>query len=771
MPDNNYGDIIAQLQAQGLLPTPEVGQLNQVQPLDVPTPNIPAVEPIQPGKDLGLVALPPTVASPGPTPLVNPDGIPLTPSTSNSLNPEQSAGQSGSTLAGRTGATPNANQPVNNVIPQPQAGTTPINKQSKFGDLEGANNAEEKALQAEGTSAKVQAIDQYNATKAKQDAVNLAQANYVDQLNANEVQYQKERALAHASAAAETAAWMRDMDQKAAEEPQPNRWWTSTTSFGKALWMLSLAFGAKAAQTPGVKNIALEMMQHTIDDDMAIQKDKLKNQREAIKEKGSRMVEMQKQTLEDQRDDYTHQVGRINALLAANTVKANSTTDADLKAQLAAVDTELNIRKVQWAAKRADQATQERLKTVEEAHADRRQATTEEFGLKKQSLEQQWRTIEEEKDRQLKRDLAEESASAKLAAAEAKAQHKADNFEFAGSEGQSGVNVQSVDKSGKPVTYNLSVPKERAKDAQEIVQNSQAKLVALSTLRDEIKKNGIPYGAFSNDVSGVQALKAVADPQIRQMSGRFNKDTVKEVQEYIVGEDPTSLINRLKGGSADDIVKTLDREIAEATGATKQRLSAIPGINIADDPNAKIIFTAPDTRGPGSHEQTPDEKIEAATGKAPPTVKLTTPKDIKQFGDEAKDALPSSLRSIIDNAQTSLEEGHTKDNVLNIRQKAAKAIDEWKAGHAGGDVSASNATKLLDSYKDEANKIADKLPSIVDELSHPINEYKDITKDEVVSKLNRAGLTSISSKEIQDIVNQVNATRLGSNYRPVSSKD
>jgi len=763
-----YDDLISQLQAQGLLPQPEdandVGQLNQTQVNDIPAPNIPVTEPVSPGTNLGLTAIPPTVASPGPTPLTTPEGalaVPSSSNSSNSLNPEQSVGQSGGSLSGRTGSVPNPNKTAGGPLAH-NLSSTSADTSLKFGDVGGANNAENNALQAEGISAKQQAIDQFNATKARQDAVTLAQAKYVDQLNAADVQYQKERALAHASAAAETAAWMKDLDQKAAEEPQPNRWWHNTSNFGKALWLLGLAFGAKAAASaPGVKNIALEMMQQTMNDDISMQKDRLKAQREAIKEKGGVLTELHKQTLEDQRDDYAHQITRINALLSANTVKANSTNDADLKAQLAGVDNALNTKKVELAAKRADQATQERLKTVEEQHADRRLAITENFGMAKQKQEQGWKTAEEEKDRQLKRDLAEESASAKLAAAEAKAQRKGENFEFAGAAGQSGVNVESVDKNGKPVTYNLSVPKERAKDAQDIIQNAQAKIVALSTLRNEIKKNGIPYGTFSNDVSGVQALKAVADPMLKQLGrASFNKPTVNEVQEYVMGEDPTSLINRMKGGSREDIVKLLDREIQEQTGASRQRLNAIPGINIADDPSAKIVFTAPDTRGPGSHEQTPDEKIEAATGKAPPSVILNTLKDVKLFGDEARDALPSDLRTIVDNAQTSLEEGHTKENVLSIREKAGKAIEAWKTNHTAGTVSANNASKLLDSYKNEANEIADKLPTIINELSRPGGMTKDdVTKDQVISRLTRAGLTSISNKEIQDIVNQINEFR------------
>lgn len=634
----------------------------------------------------------------------------------------------------------------------------------KFGDLGGALGNENNALSNENTAAKDAATAKYLSDKAKSDRVNQVNTDYVNAQAKADIEYQANRDLAHKTAAAETASWMKDMDKKAAEEPQSGRWWSSQSGFSKAMWLLSLAFSSKAAMTPGVKNVAFEMLNAEMDHDVADQKEIKAKQLDILKSKGAKLDEQQKQKLSDMQDNHTQRLGRINALLAANTVKANSTDDKDLKAQYSAIDDHLNQEKVNIAIKRADQATAERMKTVEEQHANARQYITMAHAEKMQKSQFEQQTKEKEMDRDLRRDLANEALAAKLAAAEAKNKSKENEFEFAGGPGQSGVVVTSKDETGKPINYNLSVPKELAKESSDIVQNGQAKVVALSAFRDALKKGDMPYGTFTNDIEARQALKAIADPAIRQMSGRFNKDTVKEVQEYIVGEDPTSILGRIKGGSKEDIIKLLDKEIQEAPGAIKQRLQAIPGSNLAKDPNATISFTTPDTRGPGDHEMTGDEKIEAATGKAAPVVELKSPEDVKQFSNEAQAALPTDLKSIVDDVQSKMGEGHSETNVKSIHDKAVKAIDEWKSTHDNtkATLPANNAVKLIDSFTDKASEASKQIPELIKNLKimpKGLSAWEDITKDDVKSQLDKRKLTAISAKEIQDIVNEVNAYR------------
>lgn len=618
----------------------------------------------------------------------------------------------------------------------------------KYGDMAGAQNQVNKEESDLANTEKVQATTQYNADRAKDVRVNAVQDQYLRDLENTNVSHKLAIEKAHQTAAAETAAWMQSMDAAAAKKPSASNWWHNTSNFGKAMWLLSVGIGGYA-QSKGGKNPAAEMIPNLINQDMQEQKEVIGRQMDVGRMKGQKLKEDQAERTADLRDDYTHQVGRLNALMAANTVRAQAATTDDLKAKYAAVDTNLHERKAAIAAKRMDNTVHERLQEVNQSHEDKRQLIHQDFETKMENV---------------KFGHAKELAEEKIAASLMKGQKekKPEMFDIPS---QSGIKIRTTDETGKITEGNLSVPKDMARDAHTIAQSGQAKVVGLTSLKESIQKNGLPYGVLSNNNEGRQSLAALVDPMIKQMGGRFGPMAAKAMNDMILGEDPSSFWQRAKGMGKDDIIKLLDKEIQEAPGATRQALLTIPGTNLADNPKSELVFTAPDTRGPKEGEKTNDEKIQEATGTPAPVIKLTSPKDIKEFGADAEKTMPDALHSIIEDARAKLGGGFDKDKTKDIATQAYEAIDAWSAKHPTGEAEGAtqhnNAMLLVEDAARQASKTADKLPGVIASIraKSAVGFYgkSGADRSDVEEALTKAKLT-VDTDTIKSIIDQIKST-------------
>ena len=636
--------------------------------------------------------------------------------------------------------------PASPQLNRPQTDSTIL--PAKFGDVAGSAANASNALGQEVQGAQESAESKYNAEKARSTRVDAVNQQYLSDLTQADKQYQIARDTAQKTAAAETAQWMQEMDQKAAQKPSPNNWWHDMSGFSKAMWLLSLAFSTKSAMTPGFKNVTAELIDKEIEDDMNRQKDAFNRQLEVSKLKGTILTKEHEQTLSNLTDDYTHKVGRINALLAANTAKANAASSEDLQAQYSAINADLGARKTAIATKRMESAQQERLKEVEEAHTDTREA-----------IKLKHETAEKALDRDLQRELATEKIDAKMAEDLAKAKKGSERFAFPVQSTESGTPNIYIKHHGKDANGNdiegkvepFSVPKELAKEAGDTFSAGQAKIVGLTALRDSIEKNGLPYGATENSNESREKMAHVIDPIIRQMQGRFSHESAKALNDYVIGENPDSLWERMKGGSKEDIIKLLNSEIQDAPGELRQRMAGIPGTSLADNPNSELVMGLPDTRGKTEHVKTNDEKITEATGKAPESVRLNSIKDVKDFGDVAVNAMPSKLRSIVDDARAKLREGlDTKTNEQVVR-RATEAIDNWnqKAMENGDDGrQRNNAYIILDDAGRQANKTAEQLPRIKEEI---LREHIIPTRADIETKLKESNLV-MSNAAIKELI-------------------
>lgn len=671
-----------------------------------------------------------------------------------------------------TSGPPGTVNPIQADQTQTSAGPSPVNPvltpgtptgqplPNKLGDVNSATGALNNAETSEDTASKLAATNAYNADNAHNAKINTNNDNYINSLTENDRQHQIAREHAHQQAATDTANWMQSMDKQVAEKPSAGNWWHDQTGFGKALWLLGLAFGAKS-QSLGGKNTVADMINQEIDNDMKRQQEVINKRGENLRNKGKVMLENQTQQLNDINDDYTHRVGRIGALMEANKVKAAQATTDDLKATYSKADAYLAGKKTEVAKDRYDNSVKERLNVVDQQYETGRESLKLTHETNEKVLDRQHQSSENALERQNKRDLAEEKVAGQLAAAEKKAQNKQDLHEFPI---QSGVNLTEPDEQGRPKVTTFAVPKDQAEPASKIVQSNQAKIVALSKLRDELSKDGTPYGTFENSNEGRQRLASIVDPIVKQVGGRFSPDNAKLVTDMILGEDPSSIWQRAKGSSTKDIVKMLDREIQEAPGYFRQQLLGIPGSNLADHPNANLVVTAPDTTGPAEHEYTPDEKYESATGKPAASVRLDSPADIKDFGDDAVARMPSDLRKQLNQIKDKLGTGVEKPEVDSIKQEAHDAINKWSAKHPDDKTGTQshNASVLVDEYTKKAEEVADRLPGIKLKLASEIGWTgpKTIDKAAVQEELTRAGLT-IPDSRIKDIIKDIHDIRAG----------
>ena len=142
--------------------------------------------------------------------------------------------------------------------------------------------------------------------------------------------YKQERAAIQAKADVETAAWLQDLQNLAAREPNPNRWWNNQSGLSQALWAMGMVFGAiNAGLTPGGSNAALAMVQKEIDKDVDIQKAVTEREMAIGKLKGSAMKDRHARNDLNLRDDYSAKMTRLQSLERAWTSRATAPGDAD----------------------------------------------------------------------------------------------------------------------------------------------------------------------------------------------------------------------------------------------------------------------------------------------------------------------------------------------------------------------------------------------------------------------------------------------------------
>lgn len=360
------------------------------------------------------------------------------------------------------------------VPPQIPPGAKPL----ASGDVRGATKEQNSDVEAQAGNIantellKTDALAAHAESRAKIYEGHATAQGLVDE------QYQAARAKARMDANAETAAWMRDLDKKVAEEPVPGRWWSNQTKFGQSMYLLSLAFGAMAqAKNPNLKNIALEMFQKETEEDMAEQRDRIKRQIEGLKTKGQVIDNRLQAQLSDSRDDHTLLVSRLAMVQQAALERSNAPGPADQRAAMSEAAQWAGQQRLTIAGERANRAYAER-----EGQLGRDSEMARAFMTDKR--ERDLKAAELAKDY----DLARLSASVKVSGKE----DPRVKDSVALSPGITGMRV--VDETGKPVDSPIShgggvtVSRANEKEARQTSEIASDKFAAMERVSRELSK-------------------------------------------------------------------------------------------------------------------------------------------------------------------------------------------------------------------------------------------------------------------------------------------
>lgn len=615
-----------------------------------------------------------------------------------------------------------------------------------FGDTGGVNKAYNAANASEANAEYEAAQKKFEAERFHQTQKNENNVQYLDDYGKLNQQYSLDRDMAIKKAQDDNVIWAKEMDAEAAKRPDPGAWWHNHSTFGKVMWALAIAFDAKAVSL-GAKSTIMELIQRNIKEDIAEQKEVISRQLANKKLKGTQREKDLEVQLKNLNDDHSQNIQRLNAILQANNVKAETLGDSDLKSKYAEINAGIEARKTAVASDRLKNVLTERLHLVDQG-----------YDTKKQQLEFRHQSTEKALDRDLSRDLANMSLAGKLAVAEDKAKRKQDLHEFPI---QSGIKVTIPAKNGQPAKdATFAVPKDQANTAGEIARGGQSRIVLTQALIDSIESGGLPYGLASDNTEARKALSALVDPTLKQFGGRFGAQNYKAMQEYVIGEDASSLVQRMKGHSKEEIIQLLRNDIKEIPGATKQALLGIPGTNLADDPDMQLVFTSPDTRGPKSVDRSAEEKIESATGIPPAPIKLKNDKEVKEYGGDAEKAMPSDLRDVVDDAKAKLSGGFDQASVDTVLNKSIKNILAWQNSVNNKDPvvtdHVNNASILVKDAATKAYLLANKLPEIKAILEANAMSGKPVDSSDVKKKVKEAGLT-LSIDRIKSIVDEINS--------------
>ncbi len=252
---------------------------------------------------------------------------------------------------------------------------------------------------------------QFAAQQAQGQRVVAAEERAVARMEQSNAEFRTRRELAHAAADQETAGWLREMDETSKKEPDASRYWESLPEFNKALWMLGIAFGAwSTAGNPNAKVFGLELLREQVARDVQLQRERITRQVETLRTKGQVMEARHARLLSDLADDRTAEFQRIQALEKAWVARATLPGDMEAAATKAAGMQFLAESKMRLAGEYRTEAVKRR-----EAAAAR-----------------SFQAAENEKNRNLQRELAEFEASMKTGP------------------------IPGFDKEGKPL-YSVSV--------------------------------------------------------------------------------------------------------------------------------------------------------------------------------------------------------------------------------------------------------------------------------------------------------------------------
>lgn len=375
---------------------------------------------------------------------------------------------------------------------------------------------------------------------------------------------QIERQKNEAAADLETASWIQELQDQAAREPNPNRWWQNQSRLGKALWAIGMFAGAiYKAQTPGAQNVALEMVRQELAQDMEEQRQRMARQLNSLKAKGEVMRDKHARLATDLKDDYAMGLGRIDALERAFMARAVVPGDLDAAAARAQVHLAFQQLKLPYVEGFRKERVEERNAATMRNFQASQAAADRAFRKQQQEDEQAFTLQRDEKQHQYRLAESPVSVSASYTPGGPIPLGKDGRALYSELQGK-GLVLKGPD--GKPANGNglIRVHPEDFKEASEVVTKANDRYTQMQELVELLDANG--FGTtefvFGNLDPAIQArINKLGYAIAKEHDPRITNQDFSKGIEQAMGFDPNgNWLSRGKAVVNADAVKKMLRD-------------------------------------------------------------------------------------------------------------------------------------------------------------------------------------------------------------------
>lgn len=542
----------------------------------------------------------------------------------------------------------------------------------------------------------------------------------------------------------EAADWVQEQQALANAKSDPHHYFHSRVGFQKVAWIVSLISGALAAGADQSKNVALKMLQTEMDNDLQQQNVEHQRKESALRLKGQAMDSRHARGLGGIKDRESAMIQRLTGVEKYLMAKAKVPGPEAQRAAYFQTAQLIADKKMGLVEKRVEQfhanarAAAQRSVDYSRIKEDRRQADQRLDYDKKKLL------IDTQKDY----DLAQMTLDGKLAA-----KGNGDMRTLPASTG-----YRLVGPNGE--TQEITVNKEQYESVARVASTYSNQATAVGKLRTALAKSDTSGWMLRNDAELVSAIEEAVGPVAKALNGgsgaMSDKDSARGYKD-VLGVDPQSFIAQLKGPNREEMLKLLDKRIAELPGKAAQEIAIQSGVSMPK--GFKIAYTpndlaAKDAPTPGADDAAAAIGIKVQGPPHPATTEAyrEAAKTDREYGaGTAVPPLPADLDKIVSNVSTVMT---TQPKRVNEAAEAAeRALNDYANAHPTQSTEVEAARVRLQVAKEDGTKAVQVLDDAVAEAEARAITYDERPKEVIDQALKEAGVT-LSPRELKALVDE-----------------
>lgn len=555
--------------------------------------------------------------------------------------------------------------------------------------LDDVSQARLDQINAEKRSAFAGADEEAYKGQLQQD-VESRKADVAEQharnMTALDADYIAKRDQARRDASVETAAWVAKQKQLVAQEPNRTRYWENSSGFSKAMWLIGV-FGTAVANSnhPGTANQALQMLEHELDSDVQIQKDRINRQVQEGELEGRLMEKGQATRITDNEDDYSKTITRYATIKDAMMQRASVYPPGS--AQAAAymhANTVFQGKMADIAGKREAETYNSKERAITQANETARSNAKIQSEEKMKLLEIQSRY-----------DLANIEAKTKAGErADARAAKAAeDTRTVPTSTGWSVVGPQergsitrflATGAGAAPNVGRVAVHKDSYEKAGEAMSGYTTAYNSMVRLHDAMNDATTAEYYMNSDAALTGAIREVGAAYAKVLNGGrgpLNEGDQKRGEEVAFGVDADSFLAKLKGANKEERLKMIQERVNRLPKEAENAISTQYGDMLK--PGERIHFAPPDTNVQPQAKTTEEQETipgSPAQGVPAPTNRQEYEKLKKadaQLGGGVLPKLPDKIGIIVKDATADIS-GGDREHIDKVREGALKALAAYK---------------------------------------------------------------------------------------------